>query len=169
MRLDELARVLYQTDRAGLKRFLRGVLNVHWTEQTPIPLDAHLRILLEDWMTHLGFLTDAQRFEINRAVHIQVEAHADALAEQKTPLPVFRLVIGDYRWVSCDGRDGFFDLNELDEVAELPHEAVTYIVCDLTALYLRSQQRLSTLRHTHRMPNEPGNPENSRGNSVDCS
>ncbi len=168
--VDELSRILYQTDRDALKRFLRGVLDVRWSGQDPVPLDAQLRVLLEDWMAHLSFLTDAQRFEINRRVRGPVEAHAAVLAKQETPTPVFRLVIGDYRWVSCDGRDGFFDLQELDEVPETPFEAVTYVVCDLTALYLRSRSRLTRVRrmlNAGKDAHVPADPEDGLGNSYD--
>lgn len=148
--LEELRKVLSVTSPEALKRFVRGVLGAKYVDDSIVPLEDAILVLLEDWMAHLGVFTDAQRGEIVRQVrtHVKDCAFAYSLAMEHSPneMPLFRLVISDWRWVSCDGRQKFFDLEEMEEVLELPKEAITHVTCDVTALFLWAMARVNRVR-----------------------
>jgi hypothetical protein len=143
--LDLWAKNLHVLDEGAVKRLTRTL----WPYRRPDELDEHecLQLSVADWLTHLGIVSDAQVVATVNAVRPQLARLAVELVEcERSAAPSFSLVLCDGRWVSCTGREAFFDLEEFNEVGSLPEFAVTHIVCDVTALYFRSVKRLERLR-----------------------
>ena len=56
-------------------------------------------------------------------------------------LPSFTVVVCDGRWVSCANKEKFLDIQDFEEVDQLPEHAVTHILCDVAQLYYRMEFR----------------------------
>jgi hypothetical protein len=61
-------------------------------------------------------------------------------------LPSAHVVFAEQRYVSWPMADGFYDMVTRAMIPALPDPAVTFVVCDVTALYLRQEQWLKRLR-----------------------
>ena len=140
MTVDQWQKCLTVLDASQAKRLLKSLgLNV-LPEDELKPLIG-LKMALADWIAHLGLFTDAQIYQLLSAVDSPLEAFANTLNDAR--VPVFTLVICDGRWVSCSGKNHFFDMQEYEEVKQLPEYSITHIMCDVTQLYARMKYRVS--------------------------
>lgn len=143
--LRDMQRIMPILDEAEFAVLARGVLGVRTREQAEsLPVAVQLRMLLWEWLVHLGFVTDGQRREIVRLPDL---AHAACgLEGGPHDLPVRNLIVADHRYLGWSWCALWYDFVYGEELASLPEPAVTLIVCDLNALYLRSRKRLAQLR-----------------------
>jgi hypothetical protein len=138
--LDKFRKCLAILDESQVKRLVKSLgLDIGPDDE----LDAltRVKLALADWFAHLGLFTDAQVYQMLGAINDQLGSFADALAED--PVPAFTVIVCDGRWVSCVGRDSFFDIKEFEELEELPDYCVTHIMCDVTQLCIRMEYRAS--------------------------
>ena len=76
MNLRDLHHALYVLDAAAHKRFVRGVLDLPFElEREVLPEEMALTVLV-DWLAHLGFLTDAQQFDVIRHFRCDLQGFA---------------------------------------------------------------------------------------------
>lgn len=149
--LRQLQRVMPTADPAAFAAVRRRVLGIRTPEQTAeLPLAVQLRLLFWDWLRHLGFLADDQVHKLaadpkldETAALLEACWAGDVL--RAVDLPVIQFALYDHRYGRWSGRSGFQDLVDDEPAAELPAPAVTVIVCDLTALYVRALHRLQRL------------------------
>jgi hypothetical protein len=127
--------------------------------------DLPLLIHLGEWLTHLNLFSDAQVYDILNFVKSGIENSGATLA------------IADGRWVSFTGNTVFLDTATGETLPELPVFAVTHIMCDITALKLRMEQRQGQKdatqrnRDTSAQTSDVGNISSAgtAGNSADVS
>ena len=169
--LAELKQVLYVLDEPAPKRFVRTVLNDDYVLEGHVSAKQQVQILVHDWLAHLGIFSDAQQYEVVRAFEASWEGMAAWIEHcgNRTEKPTFTLAICDYRWVSCnlEADEGFYDVQESDRVPEMPAQAVTHVICNLTALWMRNYYRLAHIRSvqggTHDRPDGEGSGQPAVG------
>ena len=142
MIVDQWRKCLTVLDEGQSKRLLKSLDIVVSLEDELEPLIG-LKMAVADWVAHLGLFTDAQIYQLLSAIDNPLKSFANTLND--TEVPVFTLVICDGRWVSCSGKEHFFDLQEYEEVGQLPEYSITHIMCDVTQLYARMEYRVSRM------------------------
>ena len=133
--LDIFTKALVTLDKSHVKRLLH---HLQFAGETLDNL-TKLQISLADWLTHLGMFSDGQ---INRTLEFvskPLEEFSQLLPSKK--LPSFTVVVCDGRWVSCANKEKFLDIQDFEEVDQLPEHAVTHILCDVAQLYYRMEFR----------------------------
>jgi len=142
MIVDQWRKCLTVLDEGQSKRLLKSLDIAVSLEDELEPL-VGLKMAVADWVSHLGLFTDAQIYQLLSAIDNPLKSFANTLND--TAVPVFTLVICDGRWVSCSGKEYFFDLQEYEEVEQLPEYSITHIMCDVTQLYARMEYRVSRM------------------------
>lgn len=112
-----------------------------------------LQLALCDWMSHVESLTDGS---VQDAVLNYIGAefwpdYAKALdpqARSAWPLVTIAFATGQ-RYVLLEGRQQWYDIFEGKLLPELPKRPVTMILCDLTALWAETLDRLEKLGGDH--------------------
>ena len=97
------------------------------------------RLAVADWLAHLGIFSDAQIYKALTFVDPLLVQFG--LSSEDKPALACTVVVCDGRWVSCSNADGFLDTEHFNEMPEMPCPAVTHIVCDVTQLYNRMEER----------------------------
>ncbi len=97
------------------------------------------RLAVADWLAHLGIFSDAQIYKALTFVDPLLVQFSTTSEDE--PALACTVVVCDGRWVSCSNADGFLDTDHFDELPEMPCPAVTHIVCDVTQLYNRMEER----------------------------
>lgn len=118
-----------------------------------LSLPDQLRLLVWEWIRHLGFVTDGQTADLLRSERIDTLARwiASHWAQghgqfDRRALITFQLTLADHRYARWTGEPDWHDFVYGEPVAVLPAPPVTLILCDLTALYCRALDRLERLR-----------------------
>jgi len=142
MTLDQWRKCLAILDESQVKRLIKS-LNLNVNSDGELEPLIGVKLALADWVAHLGLFTDAQIYQLLSAIDKQLESFASTLSEDD--VKAFTVVICDSRWISCVGRDNFFDIQEYEEVEQLPDYCVTHIMCDVTQLYARMKYRVERL------------------------
>ena len=150
--VSEMQRALYFLDEAAVKRFVRHTLAEKWDPEMVLLPSGQLHLLLLDWLAQWSFISDAQRETVVLQIDKQLGRYGVDLMSACGTWPVFTVVIADYQWISCLGREMWYDLNESEDVETLPQEAVTFITCDVTAMYMRMRLRVQRIRHATKGP-----------------
>lgn len=149
MTVDQWRKCLTVLDDGQSKRLLKS-LNIDISPEDEITPLVGLKMAVADWASHLGLFTDAQTYQLLSAVDNALESFANTLDDAE--VPVFTLVICDGRWVSCSGKEHFFDLQEYEEVEQLPEYSITHIMCDVTQLYARMKYRVDCMGNGKEAP-----------------
>jgi hypothetical protein len=146
--LREWARCLYTLDESQVKQIVRGSFSLKMDLGEEVSLDLMLKLTVVDWLNGLGFLTDEQNRLIVDFIVVELVQYGKELAtEKKAPsMPVFTLCIADYNFVTCAGKEAFFDLSEVEELETLKEPADTHFILDLSARYSKLLKRMSFLR-----------------------
>lgn len=170
MRFGELLPVLYVTSEPEIKRFMQHVEGRKLSPEDELTGAEIVQICLLDWFAHHGALSDAQQLAAIKWMLPQTCHFASylGLAEQWTPekKPTLTVSLSDYRFISVIGKEQFFDAKECDIIAELPVEAVTHVMCDITALVGRMIGRVNRIKGgSHDGTHHPANPEDGVGDS----
>lgn len=166
---DELRRCLYALDESAVKRLIRGVLGGDYVPTDSVELLRQLQILIADWLAHLGVLTDAQQhMVITRFAHTWDKYFVHTLSGlgDHGGRPGLTFAVSDCRWISCTYHEGFFDVEDCLMIPELPEVAVTHIMCDVTALYVKTQHRLVKIRQNLSKDAAHGNSVRSDGSTA---
>lgn len=142
MTVDQWRKCLTVLDEGQSKRLLKSLDIVVSPEDELEPLIG-LKMAVADWVAHLGLFTDAQIYQLLSAIDNPLKSFANTLND--TEVPVFTLVICDGRWASCSGKEHFFDLQEYEEIEQLPEYSITHIMCDVTQLYARMEYRVNRM------------------------
>ena len=142
MTVEQWRKCLTILDESQSKRLLKS-LNIDVSPEDEIEPLVGLKMAVADWVAHLGLFTDAQIYQLLSAIDNPLESFANTLTDAR--VPVFTLVICDGRWVSCSGKDHFFDVQEYEEVEQLPEYSITHIMCDVTQLYARMEYRVNRM------------------------
>lgn len=143
---QEATKLLYTQNDAAARRFLLGIRRLAPDE--PVPDEALLSLLVCDWLATLGFLSDAQQYQIVGHFRPQLEAIVLELRGTAS-LPVYTLDVADYRWASLTGAQQFLDTDTFQVLDKLPDytRVVTHFFCNLTALWLLAHEKLRLIRH----------------------
>lgn len=148
---EELRRCLSSLEKPQFNMLLRSILGVSKSGDE-LSLENQFKIVLCDWFAHLGFLSDAQQHAAIESLGENLDSFArswESLVGLETSVdskPTFTVSVCDCRYISCSGKLELFDVDECVHVTELPEHAVTHIICDLTALYCKTQRRLAHVR-----------------------
>ena len=142
MTVDQWRKCLTILDESQSKRLLKS-LDIDVSPEDEIEPLVGLKMAVADWVAHLGLFTDAQIYQLLSAIDNPLESFANTLNDAE--VSVFTLVICDGRWVSCSGKECFFDLQEYEEVEQLPEYSITHIMCDVTQLYARMEYRVNRM------------------------
>lgn len=146
--IEQLKRVLVTLEPERFAYLVRGYLKVQPHQVKNVPLLMQLKLMLSDWMHHLGFISDQQQQQImtrrNRDL-AEFQAFLSVAVETNKPtaeLPSFVVTISDGRYVSTTANEHWLDLQIDEEIPELPEPCITHVSCDVTALYLRTTNRI---------------------------
>ena len=139
MTLSQWQKCLALLNESQVKRLIKSIGFDADPENELDPL-VGVNLAIADWVTHLGLFTDAQVYRLLSAIDKQLESFANTLSDAR--MPVFTIAICDGRWVSCVGRERFFDMQEYEEIDQLPDYCVTHIICDVTQLYAKMKYRV---------------------------
>lgn len=103
-----------------------------------------LLIAFGEWLFHLHHVSDAEVYDLLLWARDDIKEHAELLEQQiadsQNPT-AFTFTLGDGRYATYTGRNRWYELLrgvEHEEVSPM----VTFIVCDVTALYRRLIERL---------------------------
>lgn len=161
--LSEAAFVFKSIEPAEFNRLARGFLRV---DPDAITLRQQLSMVLWNWFSTLGILTDAQRQALLTEMAKVLDKYAEDLGScfdedgtlQTRSLPIMTVSILDNRyamWTHTGSQ--LFDLDENKTLREddLEQPIGTYFICDVAAWYSRIWRKLQTLRdaHGHGRPN----------------
>lgn len=158
-KLSELKKVLITLEAREFVYLVGGFLKLNTQEQlADVSLPDQLKLMLADWMAHLGFVTDRQRVQVLRRVSLWIERWsgrlAVALADEKYDLNVpaksklltnMTVTISDSRWVCTNHDETWLDLITDEEVESLPERAGTHVTADVLGLYAKMRKRLDAL------------------------
>lgn len=142
MMLEQWQKCLAILSESQVKRLIKS-LHIEVGSGGDIDPLACVKLALADWIAHLGLFTDAQVNELIGAINPQLDEFVASL--EGDSIPVFTVAICDGRWVSCVGRESFFDVKEYEEIKQLPEYCVTHIMCDVTQLYARMKHRVTRM------------------------
>lgn len=123
----------------------------------PVGILSRTKLLTWEYLVHLGFVSDAQRRALLGAMLPALCGYQGLLGLSRASLPTFSLAIAEQRWASWPrsyardpARDSnWYDLDQEENVRELPAPAVCLFVLDLTAAWVRAEARLARLEPAH--------------------
>lgn len=112
----------------------------------PFSRKAVLLLGLYDWFAHLGdYISDDQQQRVVAEFDPQLEMATLNGNPCKEVLPAV-LTLSDGRYAAISDRPTWYDYELGENVVKLTEPAVTHISCDLTALQLRVEKRVTELR-----------------------
>ncbi len=141
-----LASLLPTLDGSQFSVLLRSVLDLRTPEQqADVGLVDRLKAGLWEFMTAVGFVTDAQaRHVLKRVEPVLMDVTPLFVAGGKK-LPVCRVTFASSRYVCHPLADKWYDMVYDEELDELPEPAVLLVTCDVTAMYVRQARQLAEL------------------------
>jgi hypothetical protein len=143
--LMDLAACLPTLDPRAVTVLARSVLGLRTAEQQQdVSLFDQIRAGLWEFMTAVGFVTDAQR---RKVLDFVTPALTGVLPVYQTggPWPVVHVTFADQRWVACPMQAKWYDMLYDEYVEELPEPAVLLVTCDVTAMFRRQRAWLARL------------------------
>jgi hypothetical protein len=154
--LQDWQRCLQLTD-GQVKRFIRSVLKLPYVPDGSATSGLRLQLCLLDWILHVtGVLNDAQAGDALEHFQEELGWLGEALDScPRAEWPAILFSVADGRWASVSNGKHFFDVKECEPLRELPIPAVTHVMCDLGALYSRTERRLQLEQERRRKRQEP--------------
>lgn len=143
---DLLRQLLPTLDKPQFSVLLRSVLGLRTAQQlSDIPTVDQLKAGLWEFMTIVGFVTDAQARKVLERVEPALRDVAPVYESGIKTLPAFHVTFAEQRWVAHPTAANWYDMVYDEEAAVLPEPPVLLVTCDVTAMYLRQQQVLKRL------------------------
>jgi len=146
--VEQLKRVLVMLEPERFAYLVRGYLKVQPHQAKNVPLLVQLKLMLADWMHYIGFISDQQQQLILTRRSRDLAEYQAFLGiglddgDAREELPSFVLTISDMRYVSTTANEFWLDLQIDEEIPELPDACITHVNCDVTALYLKTMNRI---------------------------
>lgn len=144
--LRDMQRIAIGIERDDFSSLTRGVLGIRTLEAAlDLSMLHQMQILIWEWLVHLGCITDLQRRAIIKMEEVVGVSTALEEAGARHEMPISRLGIAEYRYAFWNVSELWLDFKHEERMEALPEPAVTTVVCDATALYLRARDRLSRI------------------------
>jgi hypothetical protein len=112
-----------------------------------------LQVALVDWCLATGAVKAEDTARVILALEPPLQRYAVAYeakeAEHLTSRPIAPLTVLDYRFIIVARQyrpEGFFDLERDKHIKHLPHQPVTMLTCDMSAMLLRLLGRIEKTR-----------------------
>jgi hypothetical protein len=114
----------------------------------PLQLHEQIQLAFYDWLSHIdGLETATQDNLVNYCGEEFWREFADALSRSPASnWPSVTFTICDSKYALLEGRQRWYDLFSAELLDELPAPAITYVTCDITALWARTAERLAKLQ-----------------------
>lgn len=148
--LRDMQRIAVGIEHDDFSSLARGVLEIRTPDAAlDLSMMKQVQILVWEWLVHLGCITDLQRRAIVKMDEIVGVSAALEGAGAKCDMPISRLGIAEYRYAFWNVSELWLDFKHEERMEALPEPAVTTVVCDVTALYLRARDRLARIGAVH--------------------
>lgn len=105
-----------------------------------LPVAAQLQVAIFEWLLHLGVVEKAEARALIRLMREGLDDLGRRFVHSAVAPPAFLLYLAESRFAAWPMRDRWYDTSQEATIEELPLPPVSYLVCDVTALYLRLQR-----------------------------